>query len=336
MPTTQSIITHASHERRPLVPLHADTIPDELKTAARWTAWRLTTRGQRPTKEPVDAWTGRNASSTDPRTWAPFDVALRRYETDRLDGLMIALGDGYAGVDIDKCRDRETGDIAADVLTMVTDLDSYTEISPSGTGLKVFMRGVLPPGRRRKGHVEMYDAGRLFTMTGHHLTGTPLTVEERTLRLADLHQTVFGDATTAIAARPHTWVPVQSDAGDLRERAACGRIRRTTLLLLDSAGSAGYTSASEADAAIAAALIGAGLTADEALALVLGNTRGQDALRRKGERHGLDYLQRTVAHAAAFVGPVVVQADGRRTRPARTPRHRSVVSLPPREGTHAL
>ncbi len=333
---TMQSLTHAPTEGQSLVPLRADDIPEDLKTVARWTAWRLTMRGQRPTKEPVNPWTGHNASSTDPHTWAPFDVALHRYETNSLDGLMFALGTGYAGVDIDKCRDRNTGEISADARAMVTDLDSYTEISPSGTGLKVFMRGVLPPDCRRKGQVEMYDAGRLFTMTGYHLGGTPVTVEERTSQLAALHRSVFGDAVTAVAAQPHVWTSVRSGMGVLRERATRGRIRRTTLTLLDTTGAASYSSASEADAAIAAALIGAGLTRDEALALLLDSARGQDAIRRKSQRHGLTYLQRTVAHAADFVGPVVVQADGRRTRPARTPRHRSVVSLPPREGTHAL
>jgi len=101
---------------------------------------------------------------------------------------------------------------------------------------------------------------------------------------------------------------------DLRERAAQGRIKRTTLDLLDEAGPAGYQSASEADAALAAGLISAGLTTGEAYILLLGSTRGDDAVTRKGERHGETYLKRTVAHAAAFVGPVTVRMSGLRMR----------------------
>ena len=112
------------------------------------------------------------------------------------------------------------------------------------------------------------------------------------------------------------------------ERAARGRIRRTTLDLLDTPGAAGYHSASEADAAIAAGLIGAGLTADEALALLLDSARGQDALRRKGQRHGLGYWQRTVEHAAGFVGPVRVSDAGRRGRRLPAPRRPAGVPLP--------
>ena len=108
---------------------------------------------------------------------------------------------------------------------------------------------------------------------------------------------------------------------DLRERAAQGRIKRATLDLLNEAGPAGYQIASEADAALAAGLISAGLTAGEAYVLLLGSVRGDDAVTRKGERHGETYLRRTVAHAAAFVGPVVERPTGLRVRystPAQT------------------
>lgn len=115
------------------------------------------------------------------------------------------------------------------------------------------------------------------------------------------------------AVRPEAATQPQGSAPDyarvtaplgLRDRAAAGRIKGTTLALLDDTGAAGYQSASEADAALAAGLIGAGLTAAECYALLLTSQRGRDALRRKGERHGEYYLRRTVHRAAGFVGPV--------------------------------
>jgi hypothetical protein len=72
----------------------------------------------------------------------------------------------------------------------------------------------------------------------------------------------------------------------LRESAAGGRIRRATLALLDNTGAGDYDSPTEADAAIAAGLIDAGLTMDEALAMLLDSARGHDAIERKGERYG--------------------------------------------------
>jgi hypothetical protein len=145
-------------------------------------------------------------------------------------------------------------------------------------------------------------------------------VEERTDALHTLHRRVFGTDGGATPGRPRpgvdergarAWAPCSFTSGDLRARASRGRIRRVTLDLLDSTGPGGYTSASEADAAVAAGLIRAGLTADEALALLLASARGQDAMERKGQRHGLAYLQRTVARAADYVGPVIEPAQGR-------------------------
>gem|GEM_PF-6192436 len=114
---------------------------------------------------------------------------------------------------------------------------------------------------------------------------------------------------------PHVWKTPTVAPSDLREKAAQGRIRRTTLALLDSVGADGYQSGSEADAALAAGLIGAGLTESEALALFRSSTRGADAFKRKGtEQHGEYYLRLTVANAASFVGPVVERPEGLRLR----------------------
>ena len=125
----------------------------------------------------------------------------------------------------------------------------------------------------------------------------------------------------ARACRP-TVRPIPSDAppGGLRELATRGRIRRSTLALLDCTGAAGYRSASEADAAIAAALIGAGLTEAEALALIVCSARGVDATVRKGPRYAEAYWQRTVAHAADYVGPVLERSGGLRVRTLAPPR----------------
>jgi primase-polymerase (primpol)-like protein len=76
---------------------------------------------------------------------------------------------------------------------VLVELGSYAEVSPSGTGVKVFVRGKLPPGRRRKGQIEMYDRGRFFTTTGHRLADSPAIVNERGEELRLLHSRVFGD-----------------------------------------------------------------------------------------------------------------------------------------------
>jgi putative DNA primase/helicase len=109
------------------------------------------------------------ASVTDPSTWGTFDAALADYAAARCDGIGFVLGDGWVGVDLDKCRDPQSGDIAPKALAVVRGLNSYTEVSPSGTGLHIICRGTLPPGGRRNGGIELYDRDRYFTVTGHHV-----------------------------------------------------------------------------------------------------------------------------------------------------------------------
>jgi primase-polymerase (primpol)-like protein len=112
-------------------------------------------------------------------------------------GFMFHPDDGLAGADLDGCRDPETGRIESWALEIVEELDSYTEASPTGTGLKMFVRGELPPGRRRKGPIEMYDRGRFFTTTGHRLADVPATVNDRQEELTQLHRRVFGPEKAA-------------------------------------------------------------------------------------------------------------------------------------------
>ena len=161
-------------------------------------------------------------------------------------------------------------------------------------------------------------------------------IEERAAELAALHAELLGAdgqaGRTLPAANTHRqpWVPSTAAPGDLRDRAARGRIRRDTLALLDSTGPAGYQSASEADAAIAAALASAGLTEAESFSLLIRSARGQDAVRRKGPRYAEAYWRRTVANAAAYVGPVLERADGLRVRhlpPLRRPQGVPPVTL---------
>jgi putative DNA primase/helicase len=81
------------------------------------------------------------------------------------------------GLDLDNCHDRETGEIAAWALKIIEQVPTYWEISPSGTGLRGFGYGRKPGSRCRAGDFEMYTHGRYLCITGHHLEGTPSTIE---------------------------------------------------------------------------------------------------------------------------------------------------------------
>ena len=100
------------------------------------------------------------------------------------------LGDGFAGIDLDKCRNRETEEVEKWAQEILEAIQSYAEVSPSGTGIHILLKGRLPlNGRRRTNQIEMYDSGRYFTVTGQTL-GKPI-IEERHAELKRLYQRIF-------------------------------------------------------------------------------------------------------------------------------------------------
>jgi hypothetical protein len=58
-----------------------------------------------------------------------------------------------------------------------------------GAGYHVLVEGTLPPGRNRRGDIELYETGRFFTITGNHIDETPKIIHERTDALTKLYET---------------------------------------------------------------------------------------------------------------------------------------------------
>jgi len=142
----------------------AESIPEELKIRPQWVVWQAV--GDKPDKVPYSARTGRKASSTDLMTWSTFEEAVEAYERGQYSGLgfVFCSGDPYTGVDLDSCVDEDS-QIAGWALEIARYFDSYTELSATGTGLHVIVRGDVP--NRRKGDIEVYSSKRFFTVTGH-------------------------------------------------------------------------------------------------------------------------------------------------------------------------
>ena len=143
-----------------------DNIPYELKQMNRWVLYRLfwdEKRGKYD-KRPFNARTGGFAQSNNPSTWCDYETAM--YVVDLYDGLGFMLGDGIFGVDIDGVELNDP--VVKEVLTT---LNSYAEISPSGKGIHVICMGSKPQGACRRGNFECYDSGRFFTVTGDTIPG---------------------------------------------------------------------------------------------------------------------------------------------------------------------
>lgn len=152
-----------------------------MKDLRQWLVWRSEERDGKPTKIPYSPSTGSRASSTDPESWASYSEAVSICKEHGYGGIgfVFTAEDDLCGVDLDGCLDPETGEIESWAQEIVEELDSYTEISPSETGVHILVRATLPEGRNRKGRFEAYDRGRYFTVTGKHLSGTPQSIESR-------------------------------------------------------------------------------------------------------------------------------------------------------------
>ena len=117
-------------------------------------------------KEPINPLNGYGAKANDSATWGTLEQALAAVDKYKLDGIGIELGAGLCGLDLDHCVD-EQGQISERAQEIINMMDSYTEISPSGTGIHILFSGNIPEGTRRKDGIEMYSEGRYFTVTGN-------------------------------------------------------------------------------------------------------------------------------------------------------------------------
>jgi primase-polymerase (primpol)-like protein len=168
-------------------------IPDELKSYAQWVAFRFGPRKEngKLDKIPINPSDGAAASVSAPATWATFSEAVRASRSRDGIGFVFTATDPYCGIDLDGCRDPQTGQLADWAWEIVQRLDSYTEASPSGTGVHVICKAKFPGGGGKRGQVEMYEAGRFFTMTGEHVGGTRPTIEDRQGAVAALYNEHF-------------------------------------------------------------------------------------------------------------------------------------------------
>ena len=169
------------------------SFPQELAALRQWICWRLEPdpRGEKPRKVRYDPRTGRKASSTNPETWATLPEAMRAQTKYLFSGVGFVFTEtgGIVGVDIDHCR-NEDGTFTEAAQAILDKYPSYTEISPSGAGLHIFYRGVMP-GKGNKNSVtgvEMYASARYFTMTGNRLEGTPEAIADGAQALAWIHE----------------------------------------------------------------------------------------------------------------------------------------------------
>lgn len=262
-----------------------EEIPAELQEREQWVCWRFKWDNDRDewTKVPVDVTTGGFASATDPDTWSSFDDVRAYHERGARDtagvGFVVA-DDLVLGLDLDDCRDPERGVIEPWAGALLEDVDTYAEVSPSGTGLRAFAFGILPDGGNRadvdgaEGHLEMYDKKRYLTVTGHRVDDAPDEVHQVNDAIAEIHARHIADGESGDSGDEETPSDgsnpgfdggrddSSTTAGDLSKPELIERAKNAkngdkfTRLWegrADGSGSA-YESRSEADLALAALL----------------------------------------------------------------------------------
>lgn len=272
-------------------------IPVELKALAQWVGWSYEEIGAAVggclAKVPYSLETGARASTRDSKTWAPYSACASHENV----GFVFTAHDPYAGIDLDDCLDPTTGQLSFVARIVVRHLGSYAEVSPSGRGVKVVVRGRVPGTRRqnRRLGVEMYDASRFFAMTGARFPGGPEQIAERDLR--PLYRWVFGTEAgenTHRAEEPYR--PRRRGRSDDEVlRRALGAANGAKFERLWRGDHSGYPTRSEADLALCA-LLAYWCEADPARVEALFSRSG---LCRKKWRLRPDYRRRTIARAIA-------------------------------------
>lgn len=158
-------------------------VPVELRELDQWVI--------HVNKVPHCARTRGKAQANNPATWASFEFACHIFEKGFGDGLSFAFSeyDPYCGIDFDHCI--EDGKADDHKKSIICGLNSYSELSPSGTGIHVFVKATLGAGRKSTKHgIEVYDRNRFFTMTGRRLAVSH-EIAERQEEVDDLLEQYF-------------------------------------------------------------------------------------------------------------------------------------------------
>lgn len=193
LPATETVATVTTLTEANGFQTASAALPADLTELDRWVAHR--------SKVPVDCHTGTAGNVTDSATWVSYEEARAFTAAHPETGLGFVLnGDGIVGIDIDHCLIN--GKVAEpQVQTILNRVRSYSEISPSGSGLHIYVRGQWPEGARNKIKlndgiaVEVYDRNRYFTVTGNRYGEITAVVEDQPL-LDYIYEEYFQDLST--------------------------------------------------------------------------------------------------------------------------------------------
>lgn len=301
----------------PRFPTDVAGIPRALVERPQWMGTIFEPRRGQPDKlnKPPYALTSETpckADKTNPDLWVSFETACEALERGDVEaiGFCFSPEDPLWVADFDDVVDSETGELDERAARIIHALDSYEEISVSGTGIHVVGTGKKPHWAGCQSQalgfsIELYEKGRFLVTTGRLVPGAHREPQPRQGQLEDLCSRVWAKAKHLHDGRPSggngsqfTQVSDLKDA-DLLDRARRARTGAKFKKLFDAGDTSGYTSPSEADYGLITYLI-----------FWTGGDRGriislfqQSALYRGEEKHRT-YLERTLDRALeSYSGP---------------------------------
>jgi putative DNA primase/helicase len=272
-------------------------VPQTLRGTDRWTNYYIEPKlDGRTSKEPCNASGYKHDIASDDaarnfRTYEQVKASLSCNPKLAGVGFIFTDADDLTGVDLDHAID-DAGNVTPEAQAIIDALDSYAEVSISGTGVHIIARGDIPKSVKTGG-VEMYGRGRFFTVTGNHIEGTPAEPQRRPRQLIALYERLR-PAPKTTPTPPAPTLPMDLDDAEILERARNAK-NGAKFIALWNGDISGYTSHSEADAALAA--------------MLAFYTRNPDAIRRLFASSGLHrqkwdvngYATRTVNGALDLV-----------------------------------
>lgn len=301
------------NKRPPRPEFHGTSLPVALRPLSRWIGWRFSwkEKDSKWSKLPLDPHKvcRKTAKTNAAETWADLPTAVAAMNAAAMSdpksidgiGFVFADGDGLFGIDIDGCRDPKTGDLSELANRLIAAFDTYSEVSPSGMGVKLIGRGTFAgKGRKVKladgQELELYTRGRYFTLTGCRVSGTPPDVAECAEPLARFIEE-FGLVSTGgekggdAGAKPAPKELTDDEIIDRITRTAKNAAEGNRLFRGDTAGQGGDDSAAD----LALCNLIAFYTTDPARIDTIFRRSG--LMREKWERS--DYSSGTIAKALA-------------------------------------
>jgi len=225
-------------------------IPQMMKEYPHWICWARAIRDGKETKLPQSPHGG-FARADDQSTWGTFNQAQTYLQqNEKLSGLGFVFSDDddFCGIDLDSCRDAETGKIDNSAQDIINAFNSYTEISPSKEGIHIIISGKKKGTKARKGKIEIYDRRRYFTMTGDVL-GDHTTIEHRQEQLDKLYDDLF---ITEQSEQAQPQMKPDDDSALIEKAKSATNGAKFTALW--SGDTSGHASHSEADLALCSML----------------------------------------------------------------------------------